>query len=92
MLPRGCAVRQERLEDPGPWRLEQEPVGPRGESVRRVGSEVADVEGLRINEIAEITGAPPGTVMTRVHRARIRLRGLLADVARARGYTLDDAA
>ncbi|MCV7037662.1 RNA polymerase subunit sigma-24 [Mycolicibacterium moriokaense] len=52
----------------------------------------ADVEGLRINEIAAITGAPPGTVMTRVHRARIRLRGLLADVARARGYSLDDAA
>jgi RNA polymerase sigma-70 factor (ECF subfamily) len=52
----------------------------------------ADVEGLRINEIAEITGTPAGTVMTRVHRARHRMRGLLADVARARGYALDEAA
>jgi RNA polymerase sigma-70 factor (ECF subfamily) len=52
----------------------------------------ADVEGLRINEIAELTDTPAGTVMTRIHRARHRLRGLLADVARARGYTLDQAA
>jgi RNA polymerase sigma-70 factor, ECF subfamily len=58
----------------------------------RIALYYADVEGLRINEIAEITGAPAGTVMTRVHRARLRLRGLLADVARARGYALDDAA
>ena len=46
----------------------------------------ADVVGLRIAEIAEITDAPAGTVMTRVHRARLRLRALLADVAKARGY------
>jgi RNA polymerase sigma-70 factor (ECF subfamily) len=51
----------------------------------------ADIVGLRIAEIAELTGAPAGTVMTRVHRARLRLRDLLADVAKARGYLHDDS-
>jgi RNA polymerase sigma-70 factor (ECF subfamily) len=41
----------------------------------------ADVEGLRCNDIAELTGVPLGTVMSRVHRGRRRLRALLADVA-----------
>ena len=52
----------------------------------------ADIQGLRSSEIAEITGAPVGTVMTRVHRGRRRLRRLLADVAKDRGYVLDEAA
>ena len=46
----------------------------------------ADVEGLRSKEIAERTGVPLGTVMSRVHRGRRRLRHLLADVAEGRGY------
>jgi RNA polymerase sigma-70 factor, ECF subfamily len=46
----------------------------------------ADVEGLRCKEIAELTGVPLGTVMSRVHRGRRRLRSLLADVAEDRGY------
>ena len=50
----------------------------------------AYVVGLRIAEIAEIAGTPAGTVMTRVHRARHRLRALLADVAKARGYFRED--
>lgn len=32
------------------------------------------VEGLRVNEAAEVLGLPPGTVMSRVGRARIALR------------------
>lgn len=52
----------------------------------------ADVEGRRFKEIAEVTGAPIGTVMSRLHRGRQRLRCLLADVARDLGYGLPDVA
>jgi RNA polymerase sigma-70 factor, ECF subfamily len=52
----------------------------------------ADIEGRRFKEIAELTNAPIGTVMSRLHRGRHRLRSLLADVARDRGYGLDDVA
>lgn len=52
----------------------------------------AYVEGRRFKEIAELTNAPIGTVMSRLHRGRIRLRCLLAEVARDRGYRLTDVA
>jgi len=45
----------------------------------------ADVCGCRYREIAEIMGIPIGTVMSRLHRARRRLRMLLTDLARERG-------
>lgn len=52
----------------------------------------ADIEGRSFKEIARLTDAPIGTVMSRLHRGRSRLRGLLADVASASGYILTDAA
>src|SRR6476469_3851634 len=52
----------------------------------------ADIEGRRFKEIAELTGAPIGTVMSRLHRGRHRLRALLAEVARDRGYGMTNVA
>jgi len=40
---------------------------------------LADVEGYTYPEIAVITGVPVGTVMSRLHRARRRLREVLHD-------------
>jgi RNA polymerase sigma-70 factor (ECF subfamily) len=41
----------------------------------------ADVRDLKYREIAEIMHIPKGTVMSRLHRGRRQLRGLLGDVA-----------
>ena len=45
----------------------------------------AVVCGHRYSEIAEIMGIPIGTAMSRLHRARRRLRTLLTDLAGERG-------
>ena len=39
---------------------------------------LADAEGYSYAEVAEITGVPLGTVMSRLHRGRKRLRARLA--------------
>ena len=51
----------------------------------RLAVYLADVEGFAYKEIAEIMGTPIGTVMSRLHRGRKQLQGLLADYARDRG-------
>ena len=42
---------------------------------------LADAEGMHYAEIAELTGAPVGTVMSRLHRGRKRLRSGLPATA-----------
>jgi RNA polymerase sigma-70 factor (ECF subfamily) len=51
----------------------------------------ADVEGFSYQEIADIMKTPVGTVMSRLHRGRRLLRGLLADHARETGVVPDAA-
>ncbi len=46
---------------------------------------LADVEGYRYKEIAEIMGTPVGTVASRLHHGRGRLRDRLAAAAMQRG-------
>ena len=45
---------------------------------------LADIEGYPYKEIAEILQIPIGTVMSRLHRGRARLRSRLASTARRR--------
>lgn len=47
------------------------------EKFRRV-VELVDVGGLNYAEAAQVLGVPAGTVMSRLHRARQRIRGRLA--------------
>ncbi|MWA08073.1 sigma-70 family RNA polymerase sigma factor [Streptomyces sp. BA2] len=46
---------------------------------------LADVEGLHYREISQLLGIPRGTVTSRLHRGRRRLRTLLADYGRRHG-------
>lgn len=46
---------------------------------------LADIEGFKYKEIAEILDIPVGTVMSRLHRGRAALKGQLQDVAEAHG-------
>jgi len=47
----------------------------------RVAIYLADVEGYPYREVADMMGTPIGTVMSRLHRGRARLRQRLADHA-----------
>ena len=55
----------------------------------RVAVLLADVEGFSYREIADITGVPIGTVMSRLHRGRRALEKRLWDVVRERGLVRD---
>ncbi|WP_217240197.1 sigma-70 family RNA polymerase sigma factor [Streptomyces sp. AC555_RSS877] len=44
-----------------------------------------DVEGFTVREIADIMRTPVGTVLSRLHRGRVRLRSLLEGYAREHG-------
>jgi RNA polymerase sigma-70 factor (ECF subfamily) len=58
----------------------------------RLAVYLADVEGFPYKEIAEIMDTPIGTVMSRLHRGRRQLRGMLSDYARERGMKVDTGA
>lgn len=51
----------------------------------RLAVYLADVEGFAYQEIADIMKTPVGTVMSRLHRGRRRLRDLLSEYASERG-------
>ncbi|MEY2849812.1 MAG: hypothetical protein RI885_2479 [Actinomycetota bacterium] len=53
----------------------------------RLAVYLADVEGFAYQEIADIMKTPVGTVMSRLHRGRRMLRGLLAEYASERGMS-----
>lgn len=57
----------------------------------RVAVLLADVEGFAYKEIAEILDIPIGTVMSRLHRGRKRLREALQTYGTARGLVDDDS-
>ena len=51
----------------------------------RVAVYLADIEGFGYQEIAGIMQCPVGTVMSRLHRGRRRLRELLTETRRMGG-------
>lgn len=57
----------------------------------RMAVYLADVEGFSYQEIADIQEVPIGTVMSRLHRGRARLRQVLGEYAREQGVGLDRA-
>lgn len=55
----------------------------------RVAVLLADVEGFAYKEVAEILDVPIGTVMSRLHRGRKKLREALQEYGRTRGLVPD---
>lgn len=53
---------------------------------QRTAVVLCDIEGLTYDEISHVLGCPIGTVRSRIHHARRRLRSTLAGYATARGY------
>ena len=58
-----------RLVHEALWQLPEE---------QRIAITLMDLDGFTAREVARMTGAPRGTVLSRVHRGRKRLAGLLS--------------
>ena len=85
-----CSAESEALESP----FEAE-IAAALASLPRISQVVlqyACIDELLYREIAELTGVPIGTVMSRLHRARSKLHLLLAHVASERRFTVRPAA
>lgn len=54
---------------------------------QRTAVVLCDIEGLEYEEIAHILDCPVGTVRSRIHHARKRLKSALAGYAAARGFS-----
>lgn len=59
---------------------------------QRTAIVLCDIEGMRYEEIADIMGCPVGTVRSRIHHGRRRLRKTLAEYAHHKGYGKVDEA
>lgn len=55
--------------------------------VQRTALVLCDIEGLEYEAIAEVLSCPLGTVRSRIHHARKRLKSALAGYAAQRGYS-----
>jgi RNA polymerase sigma-70 factor (ECF subfamily) len=55
--------------------------------LQRAVFELKEAEGRPTDEVSEILGLSPGAVRVHLHRARLRLRGLLTDHIRGRDVT-----
>lgn len=53
---------------------------------QRTAVVLCDIEGLEYEEIAHVLDCPVGTVRSRIHHARKRLKSALASYAAKRGY------
>jgi RNA polymerase sigma-70 factor, ECF subfamily len=58
----------------------------------RTAVTLVDIHGLSCGEAAAVMGTPKGTVLSRLHRARLRLRNLLVPELDAGGAELDAGA
>ncbi|MHC4515179.1 MAG: RNA polymerase sigma factor [Planctomycetota bacterium] len=80
------ALEDESAMQPERHAWNQEILGKVDEALSQISSEQRDVfvmreqKGMDYGEIATRTGVPEGTVKSRLHRARLALRGLLAEL------------
>jgi RNA polymerase sigma-70 factor (ECF subfamily) len=92
----GSGHREDRVTSPASRTTEEEALEPLldseiGDALRALPNHLRETihyiaEGYHYDEIAKLTNVPVGTVMSRVYRARTRLRSQLSDMAVERRY------